>query len=274
MQVKSLGYRTDLIFPAFDGEVIDRGDYLVVRSPTNPNFYWGNFLLFSRPPRISDFAVWRDLFAREIGSPPETEHQVFGWDSPEGEAGVIEPFLSAGFSLNKLAVMASRHPRSPVRPADQVAVRALKTAADWELAVENQVRCREPGFEEADYRLFRTRQMDRYRRMAASGRGNWYGAFASGQLVADLGLFHDQGVGRFQTVQTLPAFRRRGIAGTLIFEAGRQAVDEHKLRTLVIVADQDSSPARLYASLGFQQVEKQVGLAWWPGLAPETNDGS
>jgi hypothetical protein len=47
MNVKSLGYRTDLIFPTFDGEIIDRGDYLVIRTPKNPTFYWGNFLLFA-----------------------------------------------------------------------------------------------------------------------------------------------------------------------------------------------------------------------------------
>ena len=38
MEVKSLGYRTDLIFPAFDGEIIDRGAYLVVRTLSNPTF--------------------------------------------------------------------------------------------------------------------------------------------------------------------------------------------------------------------------------------------
>ncbi len=68
MNVKSLGYRTDLIFPAFDGEIIDRGDYLVVRSPANPAFYWGNFLLFSQPPQEGDFREWRDLFTLEIGN--------------------------------------------------------------------------------------------------------------------------------------------------------------------------------------------------------------
>jgi len=36
MKVHSLGYQTDLIFPAFDGEVIDRGDYLVIKTPSNP----------------------------------------------------------------------------------------------------------------------------------------------------------------------------------------------------------------------------------------------
>jgi hypothetical protein len=103
MNVRSLGYRTDLIFTAFDGEIVDRGDYLVIRSPANPTFYWGNYLLFSRPPQAGDVRKWRDLFAREIGTPPETEHQVFGWDSPEGHEGVIQPFLQAGFRLNHSA---------------------------------------------------------------------------------------------------------------------------------------------------------------------------
>jgi hypothetical protein len=29
------------------------------------------------------------------------------------------------------------------------------------------------------------------------------------------------------------------------------------------VADRDSAPARLYASLGFEPTEQQVGLEWW-----------
>ena len=49
MEVKSLGCRTDLIFPKFDGIITDRGDYLVVRSPLNPTFYWGQ-LPALRPP--------------------------------------------------------------------------------------------------------------------------------------------------------------------------------------------------------------------------------
>ena len=36
----SLGWRTDLIFARFDGEVVARDDCLVVRTPTNPGFWW------------------------------------------------------------------------------------------------------------------------------------------------------------------------------------------------------------------------------------------
>ncbi len=274
MKIKSLGYRTDLIFHAFDGEIINRGAYLVIRTPMNPTFYWGNFLLFSQPPSESDFREWRALFAQEIGTSPEIKHQVFGWDSPEGEVGAIQPFLKAGFRVNREVVLTSSGPRSPTRPSDLVSIRALKTEADWEQAVENQVVCREPEFEENEYREFRIRQMDRYRRMVAADLGDWFGAFAGQKLVADLGLFHAEGIGRFQSVETHPAYRRQGIAGTLIFEAARQAKAAYDLHTLVIVAEQASNPARLYESLGFQLTEQQVGLECWPQIDPHTNDSS
>jgi hypothetical protein len=50
MQVTSLGFQTDLALRVLEGaEITDRGDYLVVRTPDNPTFYWGNFLLLARP---------------------------------------------------------------------------------------------------------------------------------------------------------------------------------------------------------------------------------
>jgi len=87
MNVRSLGYRTDLIFPSFEGEILDRGDYLVVRTPLNPVFYWGNFLLFSEPPGEGDFDQWRRLFQREIGGPPQFKHLAFGWDGTRAKRG-------------------------------------------------------------------------------------------------------------------------------------------------------------------------------------------
>jgi GNAT superfamily N-acetyltransferase len=264
MKIRSLGYRTDLIFPAFDGEIIDRGDHVVVRTPSNPTFYWGNFLLFSRPPQEGDLQRWRDLFAREIGTPPEVEHQAFGWDSPEGENGFLEPFIRAGFEANRDVVLVTVAPHAPPRPSPSVSIRALYSDADWQRAVDLQVICREPVHAEAGYRVFTERSMERYRKMSAAGLGSWYGAFIADRLVADLGIFHDGELGRYQSVVTHPDFRRQGIAGTMICEAGRRAITQYGLRTLVMIAEQDSGPARLYQSLGFAPKEKSVGLLWFP----------
>ncbi len=262
MDVRSLGYRTDLIFAGFDGEIIDRGEYLVVRTPSNPSYYWGNFLLFSDPPRIGDFPRWREIFRQEIGGPPTYEHQTFGWDSPT--AGICEPFLEAGFHLNKDVVLRSVAPRRPTRYADFIDIRPLKTRVEREAAIDLQVLCRDPGHEAETYRAFRTRQMDRYHAMAAADLGDWYGAFVDDKLVADLGLFKNGDIGRYQAVETHPDYRRQGIAGTLVFGAGRQAITRYDLQTLVIVAEDQSGASRLYANTGFEPVELQWGLAWWP----------
>lgn len=266
MEVKSLGCRTDLIFPKFDGIIADRGDHLVIRSPLNPTFYWGNFLLFESPPGDGDLERWRRLFAREIGIPPETRHMAFTWDGTDGEQGMVEPFVQAGFDLehNVVLVAAQRELQLPVRASTEVTVRTLRTEGEFTAVIEQQVAGRDEGHEEERYRIFRKYMMERYRRMEQAGLGHWYGAFLRQQLVADLGIFHDgNGLGRYQSVGTHPEFRRRGIAGRLVHEAGRQAIAKHGLHALVIIAEDDTSASRIYQSVGFVPVEKNVGLLWW-----------
>jgi hypothetical protein len=42
VEVRSLGYRTDLAILALEGSrVTDRGDHLVIRTRGNPNYWWG-----------------------------------------------------------------------------------------------------------------------------------------------------------------------------------------------------------------------------------------
>jgi GNAT superfamily N-acetyltransferase len=267
MDVRSLGYQTDLIFPAFDGEIIDRGHYLVVRTPGNPGYFWGNFLLFSRPPGPGDHGRWTALFAEEIGSPPYVGHQTFGWDSTEPEVADFEPFLADGFHLDHSHVLIAEQLWAARMPPLRLSIRPLESPAEWEWAIENQVASRESHFTEAGYRLFRQRQMSRYRAMAAEGLGSWYGAFLGDRLAADLGIFAQGPLGRYQAVETHPDFRRKGIGGALVVRSAEHAQRKFGIQTLVIVADADSPAERLYHSLGFRYRESQFGLEKW---SPET----
>ncbi len=142
----------------------------------------------------------------------------------------------------------------------EVSFRTLQTEDDWRQATENQVRCRDDERGEAGYRVFKEAEMRRYRAMAQAGRGAWFGAFLDGGLVADLGIYHDGKLGRFQTVETHPDHRRRGIGGTLVFHAARHALGQMGLETLVLVADADSPAERLYRSVGFLPTERQVAV--------------
>jgi len=79
-------------------------------------------------------------------------------------------------------------------------------------------------------------------------------------LIADLGIFCNAELGRYQSVQTHPEFRRRGIAGALVYNAAFYALDRFNLETLVIVAEKDSPAMRLYQSIGFQFTEYSMGI--------------
>jgi ribosomal protein S18 acetylase RimI-like enzyme len=264
MHVRSLGWRTDLIFPRFDGIILDRGDYLVIHTPPNPDFYWGNFLLFAHPPGPDSLPEWKRLFQQEIAALQPARHLAFGWDGDTAEAGALEPFLAAGFILEENAVLTAAELVPPPRWNDEVSIRPLSTDAEWAQALENQIDCHGGEFVLAEYRPFKARQMERYRRLAGTGRGAWFGAFAGDRLVADLGVFVDGGLARYQAVETHPDFRRRGICGTLVYEAARYARAELGAQTLVITADEHYHAGAIYESLGFRRTQRQLGVSLRP----------
>lgn len=254
----SLGWRTDLIFARFDGEVVARDDCLVVRTPANPGFWWGNFLLLDRAPRAGDAAHWTARFAAEIGTrQPGSRHVAFGIDAP-ARFELPTDFVAAGFTLGAATVLTMRGeqlrpPRKALDPAVyriQPLALPAQSAQAVELHIASDAGAHQPI---AEYREFRERQMARYGAMERAGLGRWFGVFADDgrTLVADCGLFSDGTLGRFQHVSTHPAWRRRGLCAALIHAVCSHGFATMRLETLVIVADPDDVAIGLYESLGF-----------------------
>ena len=259
--LSNLGYRTDLIFPAFDGIIEDRGDYIVIRTPKNPGYYWGNYLLFREAPVAGDLERWSTLFAKEIASHQRADHVVFGWDS--NDAGAIEQFRDAGFQVNQTVLMEGIDIGSSDDPPIPFEIRPLRSDAEWESAIDNQVICRDPVHEESGYRRYRTRDMERYRQMADAGLGAWFGAFDGDRVVGDLGLFGFDQLARYQSVETHPDYRRRGIARTLVATAAAWSKREMATERLVIAAEPETVAERIYGSLGFEGDQMQWGVERW-----------
>ncbi len=266
MELKSLGYRTDLIFPRFEGQVEDRDTYLVIRTPANPSFHWGNFLLFNHPPEPGDLERWKTLFAREIGGPPQFNHLTFGWDTTGGETGFVQPFLEAGFALEQTVVLTAAAVNPPPKGLADVEVRPLIGAAAWEEALALDITCFQGNYEPEGFAIFARAKFRRYRLMTEAGLGAWFGAYQNGVMAAACGLFCDGSLGRFQQVGTLPPFRRQGICGTLVYRASRFALEEMGVQTLVMLADENYHAAKIYESVGFNPTEKQRGVSWYLGI--------
>ena len=269
-----LGWQTDLIFARFDAEVIERSGYRVIRTPHSPNFWWGNFLLFDRPPAAHEAAQWLRNFEAEISArQPESRHLAFGIDSDAAFEMPAE-FIALGmvrFAGCVLTLQASalRTPAHPPEPTLRIA--ALDLHAHGDALLRHQLECHADERESAArHRLFRERQMRRYAAMQDAGRGHWFGAYAqvdgAERLVADCGLFRneDATLGRFQQVETHPAWRRRGACTALVHAVCRHGFEAMGLTTLVMLADPEDVAIRVYESLGFRCESRQWHLERTP----------
>lgn len=266
-----LGWQTDLIFARFDGLVLEREDCIVVRTPANPDYHWGNFLLFDRAPVEGDAARWQARFDEEIVRPaPQSRHLAIGVDA-EAAFELPADFRARGVSLSATTVLqATRATWRPAAPPPGYAFRAFDLPADAAAAIDLQCVCEaaEPDpMEPVGYRRFRERQMQRYAALQAAGRGHWLGLWRDDRPVAECGLFVDEAgrLARFQHVSTHPAHRRRGLARALVHAACRHGLDRLGAETLVICADPDDVAIGLYESLGFARGATTWQLERRPG---------
>ena len=262
MNIKSLGYRTDFIFNEFDGSIVVKNDYIVATTNSNPNYFWGNLLLYSDPPERKSLKKWKEDFKREFSN-PDIYHITLAWDSPNGEEGDPSAFIEDGFKLEKSIVLTSSKVKEPPKFNPSVSLKIIESDQDYEKCVQTQISCGSPHLSKQAWEGFYRKQMKQYRKMISEKRGLWFGAVLDDQLVGNLGIFSDREVGRFQIVSTHPDFQRKGVCSTLVNKSANYAFDNLGLETLVMVADETYHAAKIYESVGFEPTEKQIGLCWY-----------
>src|SRR5260370_25035382 len=134
VEVRSLGYRTDLMVRLLEGSKLDdRGDYLAIRSPQNPAYWWGNFLLLSAPPHRGETRKWLDLFAAEF---PGAQHVALGIDVTEASAVKPAELVAAGLRMDRSTVMVAAEVHEPPNPNQPATYRVLSGDEDSRQAAE------------------------------------------------------------------------------------------------------------------------------------------
>ena len=244
-----LGWRSHLIAHGA-ADVEEHADCIVVRTPDRPDYYWGNCLIVPAAPRDAELAAWVDRFAQAF---PDAGHVAIGVNA----GALVEPlpaWEAAGFAIDETAVLALEPagltPKPEIR-ADAVTLRDLRLPEEAARAVDLQGATEDTGFAPAAYRLFRTRLMAHIATQNAAGRAFWFGAFVGDVLAADCGLAHDGRIGRFQHVETHPAFRRLGLCRALVHHVCRYGFERLGLERLVMCADPHDVAIGIYRAVGF-----------------------
>jgi GNAT superfamily N-acetyltransferase len=241
------GWETDLAVLRHTGSVIDdRGDHLVVRSPQNPGFHWGNCLLVTDEQARNDVGRWVEAFESAFA---DAAWVAIGLPRmPDNEAD----WLGVGLELEEDEVLTTRHlPKESPLP-EGYTMRRL-AGSDWDQSLSRSVRDNDRTGESEPRSHLRFAQAQVRSRRALSDRdvAAFFGAFNDGALVAELGIVRCGSTARYQSVGTDEGHRRRGLAGHLLGVAAGWAAAGGCERW-VIVTEVTNPAGRLYRSVGFE----------------------
>ena len=239
-----IGLDTELALALTQGEVVDRGAYLVVRTPDNPGYHLGNCLVLDLPPRTGEVGSWQHVFEDEFRDLPAVRHVALRW---QGDPAPLVELVVAGFKIEITGVWTA----STIAPASSVFdVRALRAE---EMTTVSALTFAIADDHSEAYRQFLNRRTAWKARMIDRGTATWYGAFDGSTLVGSLGLVAFDRIARFQDVQTAATHRRRGIASSLLAAVARANIDRY-----VILAEPNSEAARVYKRAGFVETEERL----------------
>lgn len=165
MAVRSLGFRTDLMLLQLQGAVVqDHGNHHVVRTPGNPSFWWGNFLLLGNPPSVQVPSHWVPIF-RQIF--PAASHVAIGVDST---TPIYASIQGTELELIEDVVLTAASVLPPPPPTSSAKVRKLDTDDDWRAAEALHLVNAMPRPDDT-FRLFVRRKLTALRSLQERGCG-------------------------------------------------------------------------------------------------------
>ena len=242
------GWETDLAVLRHGGSVIeDRGDHLLVRTPDNPGFHWGNLLFVTDEDAVDEGDRWVRTFQAAI--PDATWVAVGLIRLPDDRASGPPRGSTWSWTTCSPLVRCPGRRRSP----EGYMVRRLD-GDDWAQSVARSVaeNDRTGEHDPESYARFASAQVQAQRALSERDVAAFFGAFAGDDLVASLGIV------RLRYDGALPERRhRRGApppwAGRAPPRRRRAVVGRQRLRRWVIVTEATNPAGRVYRSFGFEQ---------------------
>ncbi len=242
-----------------DGQthLTDHGDFWVQETPKEPDFWMGNQLIL----KSADVPV-AEAEAAFVRAFPNAKHRAMVWDIPGLDVGTVAPpFVAEGYERDVVDALSLTGAIADVDTPEGINLRTLDTESDWgqALALSLEIGVEE-GHPAESHIGYLQRRTGARRAQIARDRGQWFGAFEGDLLVAQMGIFHDDQVARYQHVETRKSHRRRGICAALLRHCCKWAQHRAPDAVPLIVADVESDAGRLYRRMGFAHAETIVGV--------------
>lgn len=246
MRNVTAGWETDLAILRHGGSSIEEfSDYFVIRTPLNPNYHWGNFILVSKNELVGDAGRWVQTFRDAF---PAANWVSIGMSEYPTNPEVWETF---NLELERMEVLkANTLPAFP--EIDPKYTSRILGGKDWDDLLDREIseNLRTGDHDPESYETFIRCAIEGYKDLSNRGLASWFGAFHGTELVADLGIVLCGKTARYQSVQTDENHRIRGLASHLLGRAALWA-SERGCSSWVIVTESTNDAGRVYRKAGF-----------------------
>ena len=247
MRELPVGWATDVAVLEHSGSIAeDCGDHLVLRTPSNPTYHWGNCLLVTDAEAVDDASRWSAVFAAAF--PSATWVAIGLARLPDDPAA----WTACGLELELDDVLSTATLPRQTQLASGYTVRRLD-GDDWEQITARRLEenDRTGEHDPKSYERFARARTATHRSVSERELAAFFGAFAGDALVAHLGIVRCGTIARYQDVSTDPEHRRRGLASHLLGVAARWAAG-HGCDRWVIITEATNPAGRVYRSVGFE----------------------
>ena len=247
MKSITAGWETDLAILKHTGSSLEEfDDFVVIRSPQNPDYHWGNFILVTNRDVVDNAELWLRTFEAHF---PDAKWLAIGL--PEYPKSP-QHWVSSGAEIERMEVL-NAHVR-PAKPDIATGYTSrLLSGDDWDLLLTREIseNLKSGEHDEESFERFITKSIESYRELSEKGLAAWFGAFHESQLVADLGIVVCGDTARYQSVQTDDRHRRQGLASHLLGQAADWAGSKG-CKSWVIVTESTNDAGRVYRRAGFE----------------------
>lgn len=241
MSGADLGFASDAIVDAGVVRRIREGDRVVLEAPTRRNFWFGHGFCLDDAPDEARLGALIAEGRRRFGA-LGAEKFVVTWEGCDTAA----PMRPVAAHLTRASNLVLRYDGD--LPADDPRV-VDHDDAGWAEATALLMR------QYPEHGDFAATQVADHRRAVERGIGRFVGVRDEGRLVATAGMYRSGTVARFAGPVTDPGARGRGLFSACARVLIRWAMADAP-RDIVIVADAQEGPVRLYQRLGFVPVSR------------------
>ncbi len=259
-QFHSLALQSETAIWATRGSIVPRLGYWVVRTPSDPTYYYGNLLLLPEAPLAETIPLWQARFAQEFAG--AIQPTTLWWDTGELSPAARREFINRGFTVETTEVL-RRDPSLPWPATTLGPDIEIREISARETPLLADLADRLSDRHDDIYQLFLQRRARWQAQLIQRGLAHFFACFADQRVVASIGIFTHDGLARYQDVQTDAAYRRRGLATALVGLAGQHGASPGTTN-LTIHTEPNSDAARLYRCLGFILVETTRSACRYP----------